>query len=316
MIKLPERNIIRLRNEVDRYGFSYLIANKVGLHRPPRAFSTWMHGWYFWQPEILHDVGYDKLLPDTPVVVSTDNLKAFMERHGFTNVTAGGLPFAYTDELPVTRIKDSLIAFIPHSIIGINKYILNEDVLDYMYSIKNDFEHVYLCIYAQDIGRKELIDGITKRGLRYIAGAQPDDANSLLRMRTIFQSFEYVLSFGMGSHLLYASYCGCKTSISGPYPDIMFCDQAHNNPSVMERVKVCHEKEMNIAKYPWFFVNHPREAVSKQQWARSEIGPITLLDNDDIIRVLGWNKIGYMKGILRAIRRRAKTAITGGISNA
>lgn len=309
-LELPAREIIKVRNDLDSYGFSYLLAKRMKLTHPPRSFGSWVHGWTFWESKSALELGYDSSAPrDMPIVVASVNDKATLEAEGFETVLVGCLPFVYTSPSQMQRKPDSLIAFIPHGFDYLHYSHAYDDFLDYVYSIKGDFQTTYICVYAHDATDRELMNKIRKRDLQYVIGAQPEDANSLMRMRWIFDQFEYVLSAQMGSHLLYSAYCGCKTSFSGPFytfdaePWKRYL-RVTTLSEELQRVFSVSDEAPNRERYPWLFVKHPRKAVAMQSWAQREIGAFSMLDNETIVSTLGWSALGQATGVMRALKRR------------
>ncbi len=76
-IYLFQSEEIELRNSMDRYGFSYLIANNLGIKKPKRSFCNWVHGWVWWRDimEPVDIVGTSPLQSDIPIVVTTNHEK-------------------------------------------------------------------------------------------------------------------------------------------------------------------------------------------------------------------------------------------------
>ena len=308
-IALPERKLIKLRNGLDRYGFSYLLADIIGFNRPPRSFGTWDHGWIFWKPEAPMDLGHAESPFDMPVVVRSTQEESILRNSGFRHVFIGGLPFAYVQKSNKTRRGNSLIAFIPHSLSYLTGFRINVEYFNYLHSISAGFDEVYVCVFSDDAANQLIVSELVKRGLKIIIGAQPDDANSLIRMRWIFDQFEYVTSSAMGSHLLYAAYSGCNVSIAGPFSEesrdhIMSNPYAASHPAYVDHLLNGCSESTNRLAYPWLFVDHPRNGINMEAWAKMEIGYYSLLDDKAIVDILGWNFIGYAKGVFRGARRR------------
>ena len=93
MLSLPNYKPVSVRNEVDRYGFSTLLANTLSLNHAPRSFCNWLHGWVWWDPEIADELGCSNLPFNVPIVVSKHSEQLLLNSLGYKNVHSGGLPF-------------------------------------------------------------------------------------------------------------------------------------------------------------------------------------------------------------------------------
>ena len=307
MITLPDYRKITIRNEVDRYGFSNLLANHLSFSYAPRSFCNWLHGWIWHDVSSAYELGCHDVPYDTRIVVAKTEQKKMLNSLGYSNVYVGGLPFAYTSHTGIIRKKNSLLSFLPHSSQE-NLHRMNtgskidqsiDDYLDYLVTIKESFDEVRVCIYWGGCIDKELLDitdKITMRGLKYVFGANPYDADSLTRMRKMLDSFEFVTTSTMGSHILYAAYSGCKVSICGTY----FSTNEDNEFKSLEWVK---------KNFLFLFYDHPKDAVDYSSWAKNEIAS-NKLANDELINVLGWSLNGQLEGYLRGLKSRTKSFIT------
>ena len=136
---------IQIRNEVDRFGFSNIIAKKLKYKNVPRSFANWMHGWFWFDPEDKNInnkldliLGYPKDFNyNVPTVVSNNTFKIALENKGFSYVYSGGLPFIYTQENTTIKKLNSLLVIVPHSL---SYYEFSE--LDFK-NISNFFENIF-----------------------------------------------------------------------------------------------------------------------------------------------------------------------------
>ncbi|MCC6276220.1 MAG: hypothetical protein IT569_10215 [Leptospiraceae bacterium] len=310
-LNLPEYDIIQVRNEIDRFGFSYRLAEICGKLIPPKSHANWQHGWIWWNPGTLEEFAYEKHHSDIPTVLSTNKLRDILKQFGFINVAAGGLPFAYIPPTNLIKRKDTLLAFLPHSLHYIKENFEDMQFLDYLADIKKDFESVVCSIYYDDWVNGGLVQKCKRRGLDVISGARSDDKNSLLRIRTLLDQFEYVSSNTMGSHILYAALSGCKIQIAKPmysfehYSKIFKQDYLFQKfPHLLDAYSNAYDEE-NLKKwFPFFFVEHPKKATLNIEWAGEEIGIDNLLQKNEIEKLLGWTFTTKSKAILRAVKRR------------
>jgi len=211
--------IIKIKNNttLDRYGFSYILANKLKFRHPPRPFCNWIHGWYYWDDimEVEDIVGMNGCPINTSIIVNTSLEKDKLNDAGYLNVTIGGLPFAYVSEQRVKRNKKALMAFISHSSESEIVDVIDLDYLNYLESIKDKFEIIYVSIYSID-QNPLLLKEIIRRGLVPSVGANPFDKRSLIRTHIALEYCEYVSTNTFGSHIAYALSAGCRLSIFSP----------------------------------------------------------------------------------------------------
>lgn len=303
---------IPLRGGVDRYGFSHLLAQRLGLARPPRSFANWLHGWIWWEAQDALDLMFNHAIRHKTHVVADPSQRAVLLKEGFTDVRAGGLPFAYTTKSAYERIPGSLLVMPPHSS-EVDKLKNSQTAyLDYVESIKASFELVVVCVFHSDL-TPEFEADLRRRGLHYLLGARPDDANALQRMRAIFEAFEFVTTNTMGSHIAYAMLCGCRTSIAGPayaYKQEDF--ESLNNPenaAYLKRLLHYYSRDYLAREYPGLITNSPAEGVSNVDLGRRAVGAAHLLDDREIIDALSWRTWSQIIGYLDAGRLRMRKAV-------
>jgi hypothetical protein len=310
--KFPFKNI-KLVSGVDRYGFSDVLYQQLKLIYRPRSFANWQHGWIWWKAKSSTELllkNHDK--KNSRLIVSNSHEKQMLEDEGYKNIWIGGLPFSYTENSKLKKSTNSLLAMPPHSAEVEKLYNPYTDYLDYLESIIKDYEEIYVSIYHLD-KCENLIKEITKRGLKFIDGARPDDANSLRRMRAIFDTFEFVTSNAMGSHILYAIYCGCKTSICGPlykYDADVFNgknnENKHDKKYIEETLYYLSEKYLK-EKFSFLFTQNPKYGFESLEYGAEEIGEKNKMNKKEIIEVLQWSTknqiINYYKGGVRVVKR-------------
>jgi hypothetical protein len=153
------------------------------------------------------------------------------------------------------------------------------------------------------------------RGLKVVQGANPSDANGLIRVRSILDSFKYVTSNTMGSHMLYALYAGCNFSFAGPfyaYDESVFLANGnphrHSNDYVNKMVNFSSE-EFVKNQYAPFFTSHPGLGKNDVAFARDAIGEKFILQPDDIKEALGWSVAGQITGYTKGLARRVSRFI-------
>jgi hypothetical protein len=309
---LPTPKQIVIRNEVDRFGFSYVLAERFGFSRPPLSFACFLHGWMWRRDLKIEDLGYYFTPRCTPIIVTNAHQAAVVKASGFSVVVEGGLPFIYIPESGILRRPRSLLIMPPHSLsyygCGLNSY---DNLLTYVKSIEGDFSEVYFCIHADDAHDQVLLNKMRESNIRFIIGASANDANSLKRMRRIFDYFDFVTTTVIGSHILYAAFCGCKISILNKYfftyPETAFDKYGYVNriPGCKQRyIDVVNNKDKLIEQLPWLFVRDPGEALQMINWANEEIGVNNLLSRDQLLELLGWSGVAKVKAVNRILVRR------------
>jgi hypothetical protein len=298
---LPPIEKIPLRSEPDYYGISHLIAEKIGVPKPPRSFAYWMHGW-----PIDPNVTYPRELVSggtrrDAVLVATQEQEAILKNFGYTQVTAAGMPFIYAESDPhVERQPNSLLDMPNHS----SKFSkLSADQENYVREIvflAKDFSSVVVSLHGSCVENNCWIPTLEKHGIPWIVGASINDKNALKRMNTIFKSFEYVTTNAMGSHILYASYLGCKTSFYGQFNNMSKADYSREpyykkNPKILEKRTLFACKKNYEKLFPWLFV-HPSQAVCNYPWAANLIGAVNKREASEIARLMGWSRQRQLMG--------------------
>ncbi len=312
--RLPPFVPIKMTSGVDRYGFSSVLANRCGRHVVPRSFANWVHGWMWHEEPTEGLLACSRLPREVTIVVRNEKERTTLVDAGFRDVRMGGLPFAYVQRQHRSRHADALLALPPHSAESERVTEDQGSYLDYLESLKGDFEAVHVCIYYLDMGGA-MHKAALARGLRVIQGARPDDANSLARMRSIFESFSYVTSNVMGSHVLYALFAGCRLSLCGPiygYDESVYL--AGGNPHGLTTDYVQQLLELQSEPYlrkrfDRFFVDKPRMGIEDLRFAEEAIGMRFIMAPNQIEDALGWSVAGQVRGYLSGARRRLARAI-------
>ena len=313
MCELPEIRPWRLRNGVDAYGFTKLLSDRLGIPFTPRVFADWLHGWCWGDPSILL---FDLLgtRRDSTVVVTCPEQMDYLCDMGFTDVRIGGLPFAYVQSSKTTRLSDCLLAIPPHSAPSKSLRNYPYDYFDYLESLKVDFEDIFVMIHHCDFDTDHRINA-ERRGLKAFMGARPDDSNALCRVRRIMDQVEVVTSNTVGSHMVYALYCGCRFSFCGPmydYSDITESQYRHHPKYSQKRIQSLiehHQKDYLEKRFGKFFVEHPQFGVADLEYASFEIGAKNMMNGRAIKDALGWTVFGQLGGYLTSAARRVRATI-------
>lgn len=292
---------LEYRNEIDMYGFSYLLAKYCNLSAPPRSFASWNHGWLLCPidaPHYNYPGGYLLSPSNIPHVVHRPVLYQQLVEHGFSNVHLGQLPFAFTSPSGLTRVKDSLLVVLHHT--SADFLACDLKFIEKVLKISGDFSQVSFCVYdeAEEIINAEIMHLCSIHGFSVYFGAKKYDRNCLPRLRAIYDMHEYMYTNGIGSGVLYASYSGCKVAVAAPPLYADYADDAD------PRTRYIYLPE-NFGKwFPNFFVDHPKSAVSHYDWAVEEIGAKHQLSAEEIKDILGWSVRGKVNAVGRYLARR------------
>jgi len=137
-------HLINPRNNLERYGFTYVLKEKWGKLYLPRSFCEWVHGWYWWQEDLqIGDLIYerDKLPLSQWLLVTNEVEQKLAHDGGIKNVVPAGLPLLYATptKLPEKR-SNTLLAFIEHSAEDeIDHDVVETKFLDYLADVKKGF---------------------------------------------------------------------------------------------------------------------------------------------------------------------------------
>jgi hypothetical protein len=312
---LPPIIPIKLRNEADYYGISYSIADELKLNRVLRSFAYWTHGWIYAEPITSSREINCWAKPKDIVLVATQKEVDSLRLEGYHNVHAVGMPFIYTKDADVVRHPRSLLVMPAHSGAQSSIETDEEAYILKLLELKSFFSEIVACIHSSCVVNNYWIPSLEKAGIPWILGASVFDRNSLKKMRTIFQSFDYMTTNTIGSHIPYASYCGCKVSI---YSYTRFTPESYEkdpwyqkNPDLLwKQYEMCDENVLK-QRFPQFFKS-PIDATTSQRWANQVLGEENRQSPEAIAHLLGWRWqdqiIGYVKHysdfILDADRRQ------------
>jgi len=303
-ISLPSIEYMQLKRGVDRFGFSSFLFNRLKIKLPYRTFVDWDQGWNYGDPNIW--IKEDFITGNTGVneqyVASRQECKKLLEGLGYKKIIMGGLPFCYIDTPNVEKIKNSALFILPkylttsshngrvnHSKSRDKAYDKDRlNFVKYVNSVKGDFNKSVLCIFPENRESEELIELCAKFNIEVVLGASPYDKNALTRMAILFSKFEYCISNGLGSHIVYSNIMGGKACVVEPFIELHNSSRSVNwNNGFSE--KYCRDE------YPWLFVTNHRLATNKKKWAMKVAGCNYKLKKNTIIKVLSWSIPGQLK---------------------
>lgn len=225
---LPSVSLYRLLTDQaqgwsDQYGAFHVAAAFAGLPPPDRRFpGVWQHGcfppWVDYSPGLL--VYQAPEAHKLPVFVAREEHASLLRAAGYRDVSAIGLPFAYVPEPAVERRARSLLVMPTHVMRGgeVMDPADFQRYADEIAALRDRFEHVSVCLHPNCRQEGFWTREFESIGVPIIDGARNNDRNALLRMRTLFSSFETVTTNGWGSHVAYALASGAKVAIHGTQP--------------------------------------------------------------------------------------------------
>lgn len=323
-ISLPERDY---RTTYGSYGDLSVAAQYCGIPTPPfEAAGEWQHGWIGPERNIHPEfvVGsdgksFERRSSSLHYVARGDQVE-YLRSQGYARVQAVGLPIVYLDKPELERIPGSLLSMPIHSLQETTEAWDADAYAAYVHSVVPRFSLVCSCVHKSCIEKGNWVPAFRKFGIRTIEGAEESDQNSLLRMAMLFRQFEYVTTNFFGSHLAYASYFGCKVSVSGPRPGwrrsaYERVPYYRNAPAVLDIIDRWISDDHFGKIYPQF-LRDPWDASVQREWAEWQLGEQHKRSPRELRELLGWDFRGRAlragrkaAGILRSVRRFASGAL-------
>jgi hypothetical protein len=301
-----------VRNNMDRYGFTAVLARFLGKRSVPRAFCEWMHGWYWFEDELVPADVFGPLrnkFSYPMVVVNTLQLEK-VRGWGYSNIFAGGLPICYVPEVGVSRNPHSLIGFLEHSAEQERFSVPDIAFLDFLADHRKNYEYVGVCVFALDKS-PELSREIERRGLWEVSGADPRDRNSMIRTREIFEHFGNVVGNCMGSYIAYGFFFGANVTLFTPFfqkpPDVFLGTSQGYSPADIERFLHFWSEPYARAKFPDLFLEVGRASNADRERGKAYVGWNSVMSKSEIVRVASWTVTGQTRGYaIGGLRRLAR----------
>ncbi|WP_395167160.1 hypothetical protein [Francisella salimarina] len=302
---IPEYEPMELISEIDYYGFSKYLADRLGIKKTYSRGINWKHGWIFASPKYIEQFVIDKSARVN--FVANMQQQNFLESEGVKSI-AVGLPFAYVNQYDIKtnkikRIPRSLLIMPPHSLPHTDHSFNEEHYVDEILNLKDKFDIIVACVHRSCFDKKLWIKTFEKYNIPVIIGAYSADKNGLLRMSRIFRSFEYMTTNSIGSHVLYASYAGCKVSIYGKYIEYAKSDYFNDSfykkyPNLLSHNLKYSSYEMVKKNYSFLF-NTPYDATTNITWAANQIGEVYVRDVEYIAYIIKWKGLRKYPNILK-----------------
>lgn len=297
MTALPERDY---RAMPGAYGDQLVAARYCGMAAPRYAMQgEWQHGWIGPERNIHPEfvVGSDgkshERRKSARFFVARQDQVEYLGSLGYRHVHAIGLPIVYLAQAALERVPNSLLVMPAHSLPETREEWDADAYADYIRSIAPRFAEICLCVHKSCAEKGNWVSAFEDLAIRIVEGADERDHNSLLRMAALFSRFEFVTSNAHGSHLVYASYFGCKASVAGPRPrwkrsqfeNVPFY---RNAPEVLDIIEEWNRSDRWNALYPQFR-REPWEATPSREWAAWQLGEQCKKPPRVLRRLFGWD---------------------------
>ncbi len=199
------------------YGDMFHLSQYCGFPKPPyRPIPfEWQHGWVPtflpWPTECLVGTdGLSFLRKRTHLqLVARQNQANELGQAGYTKVAAIGLPFTYVEHQNFTRVEKSRLFVLEHNTFqDADREYDTKRKIDTIVNFSEDKEP-FMLIHGADLNL-EIMRYAKNRNVRLILGANNSDSKSLMRIRQIFETFEFIHTDYIGSHVLYGVLSGAK----------------------------------------------------------------------------------------------------------
>ena len=303
----------------DNYGGLHVAAAYCGLRRVPQIpVGVWQHGcqtpWQQVQPEVLV---YRAPRAERCWVARADEVK-YLQAAGYAHVRAIGLPIVYAPDTPASRVAGSLLVMPCHAMrwdkFGADQF---ERYVAQIQSIAGHFERVVACVSPTCLASGFWAPQFQAAGIPVVRGAAANDANALRRMRTLFETFDYVTTNDYGSHVVYGLAFGAKVSIWGERIPITR-EQALQDatwapfPAALDRY-LSEETEREAEKSLHRYRVEPWKAVQDVAWGRWMIGYDNKVSPDHLRELFHWTPARCAVAtvhwpVARTVRRLLKSA--------
>ena len=297
---LPEINIIEKSGylEAGRYGFAHYLSKKLKLKNIPTSYSSMQHGALhlnFKDSKIIthYNNGMFNLVWSKE---EGENLK----NNKILNYKIVGAPFIYISKSELNNIKripNSLLVMPMHTL-GANGIRWNEELyIKEIMLYAHEFDTIVFCIHYNCIKTQLWINTLKKYDIPYIIGAHKDDTNSLVRMKRIFNSFEYMTTNSHGSHIYYALYSKCKVSIYGTIlahteKELLNDNFDNISAAIVKEQALGYKKEILMENYPMLFTL-PHKANKNISLAKKRLGHKYKKSYNKLSILLGWYVENY-----------------------
>jgi hypothetical protein len=302
-------------NNMDRYGFSWILARYLGRRRPLRSFCDWVHWWVWFEDELtaMDLIGPKfKQLP-YPLILANETQRQLASDWGYRNLAVGGLPICYVPPTGVVRNTSSLVGFLQHSTEEEKCAVEDARFLDFLADCRSNYEYVAVCVYSLD-QTEALSMQIRRRGLLEIIGADPTDANSMIRQRQIFEHFGHVIGNCLGSYIAYAFHFGANVTLFSPFSEkdastYLGTSQQYTKAQA-DRLAYISSEIYARKRFPLLFEEPARQENADSKYGAELVSQRYMMPPAQVLEAIGWSPWqqvrGYSRGALRRLSRIAE----------
>jgi hypothetical protein len=288
---LSYSDISSLRNEVDFYGASKILAKQLGYNRVPLSYSSWTHGATSVDlkfPEQIQWCNHWVLNR----LVANEEVENFLNSFGYDKVKKVGLPITYVPSLNVKRRKNSILIMLPHTLPYLPFDHRLEEIVPFCYEMQSKGFYICFCVHKDCFLRGELPQELNKCGFDWFVGSSPNDLNSLQRMRNIFEYFETVGSNSIGSPFYYSQLFGAKYFFLQPFfeHELNWYQKDpywQNHINVLEYILNETSEAVLRKKWPEYFKG-PEMACCNRNLAEAKCGVNNKAPLKELTKLLGW----------------------------
>ena len=296
-----------------------------------KNYLNWEHGWEFQEFDCQNLTIYRTWLNrNMKNVVSSKKKKKFLEDLGFDNIYVAPYPFYFFfNNFFETEFKnifgkkyykkdkflEASLLVMPNKIQAFTnkkeqrKRIFN--YLEYIETLKNNFEKISICIIPNDKKTEIWTDVIEKFDFDFIEGVSPYDGNGYFRLINILQNYNYVTSDCLGSHVLYAALMKKKFSICMPVEqvsrNINNIVVPKNSPisskNIIEDLEYSYSKAYLKKHFSFLMKDNPIDGKIYYEWAFENIGENKSISNAELIEMLDYR---YEKQFIKLIKKMFK----------
>jgi hypothetical protein len=282
---------VKIRSEPDFYGASQMISEYLGLKQTPMSFSSWFHGVNYCELKYTEQIIWSKAWVKNRLIAN-DKVKSFLTGFKIDKVKAVGLPIVYVPSQNIARRKNSVLIMLAHSLPYCQFEHDLTGMFDFCNKLKDDGIYVCFCIHLDCFLQGRVTAELDKKNIDWFVGSSVEDANSLNRMRNIFEYFETVASNAIGSHFYYAQLFGAKFFFVEPFFEYS-TELLQDDPNYRDKSAVLKHNLIEISlssvkrKFPNYFC-HYKDAICDQALAEKECGVSNKLEPKELAKLLGW----------------------------
>ena len=280
-----------------------------------RVPGEWQHGW---NPEFFNELsemivggsGLSKHQKRKTYFVAREDQKEALNRDGYENVYAIGLPLIYVNKKKSKRKKGSLLIMPDHTLDERSDPAKDHEYYEYISKFKHHFSSITLCVHRScfDQKRWNKLSGIADT---ITVGAHHKDNKTLEKMSDLMTAHEFMTTNEFGSHVPYAAFFGCKVSVGGPKQDFHLEELVkspffRNCPASLEMFGRINREDTYAKTFPFLAVE-PQAAERNEAWAGWELGLQCKKTPAELRKTFGWHyyalPVAMAKLCYRAARR-------------